>query len=400
MQNVPKIVSEQLRATTAAIDHPDANVLAAFSELALADRERVVVLEHLARCGDCRAIVALSLPAKEATQPVLGRGSWFTWPALRWGFAAVGIIVVASFGIFQYQQHEREQSTIAKFTEPRVESSDTRVAAQNEAQPAEAVSTSQQKQKSKPATGSTEAKAHRRQISHSSSVGKQDSVLATNIPAASQTVMVEGTNGSRGEARHAQAAQAQPLAGNQIVAALEENSNVREEQSDSVIKAKQATTPLASATTNAAPRWAISTAGGLQRSLDQGNTWQTVDVTANLTSTELKGLASLDSETGARAKRNDNSSDKKAPTAPLASPVFRVLAVNGDDVWAGGTNAVLYHSLDGGNHWMQIVPTSSGAALSGDVIALEFANAGQGQVRTSTGEMWATTDNGQTWQKQ
>jgi hypothetical protein len=410
MQNVPKIVSERLRATTVGIDHPDADVLAAFRERALTDRERVAVLEHLARCGDCRGIIALSLPAQEATQPVLSpaRGTWITWPALRWGFAAVGIIVVASFGIFEYQQHAREQSTIATFNEPRVESSDSRVAAQGGAQPAEAVSTSQQKQKSKLATSSAAAKTQSRQITHGSGVGKADSVLAANIPATSETVMVEATRGTpRDEASQVQAtpaqlsqAQTDALAGNQTLAAQLENSNAREEQSDSVIKAKQATTPVASAATSAAPRWAISAAGALQRSFDQGNTWQNVDVTANLASTELKSSASLDSETLARAKENNDSADKKAPTASLASPVFRVFAVNGSDVWVGGTNSVLYHSIDGGSRWSQIVPVSSGASLTGDVIVLEFANATQGRVRTSTGETWATIDNGQTWQKQ
>jgi hypothetical protein len=409
MQNVPKIVSERLRAKTAAIDHPDADVLAAFSEHALVGSERVVVLEHLAGCRDCRAILALSLPVEETTEPVLipARGSWFTWSALRWGFAVAGILLVASFGILEYRQYGREQSTIATFKEPRVESPETRVAAQGKAQPAEVVSTSQQKQKSKPAVGSAGAKTQSVPIAHGSSVRKQDSVLAANIPPASETVMVEATRATPpNEASQAQAAPVQlsqpqdsALAGNETLAAQEENSSARAEQSDPVIKAKQAMTTPTSAGTNATPRWAISAAGALQRSFDQGNSWQNVDVTANPVSNDLKSLGSLDSQTVAHAKENNNSADKKAPTATPASPVFRVFAVNGSDVWAGGSNAVLYHSLDGGNHWSQIVPASSGTSLTGDVVILEFANAGQGRVRTSTGETWMTMDNGQTWQK-
>ncbi len=63
MQNVPKIVRERLRAVTPAVNHPDADALTAFAEHSLPELERDVVLEHLARCGDCRDIVALALPA-------------------------------------------------------------------------------------------------------------------------------------------------------------------------------------------------------------------------------------------------------------------------------------------------------------------------------------------------
>ena len=106
MQNVPNIVRDRLKAAPPAVDHPDANVLTAFAERSLPDRERSVVLDHLARCGDCRDIVALALPATEPLPaPVTPspRG-WLTWPTLRWGFVAAGIVAIASFGVLQYQQ--------------------------------------------------------------------------------------------------------------------------------------------------------------------------------------------------------------------------------------------------------------------------------------------------------
>ena len=36
--------------------HPDANLLAAFVEKSLTERERLQVLEHLAACADCREV--------------------------------------------------------------------------------------------------------------------------------------------------------------------------------------------------------------------------------------------------------------------------------------------------------------------------------------------------------
>ena len=42
--------------------HPDADQISAFVESALPAYEREQVLDHLAVCTECRAIVALSLP--------------------------------------------------------------------------------------------------------------------------------------------------------------------------------------------------------------------------------------------------------------------------------------------------------------------------------------------------
>ena len=69
MQRVPKIVQQRL-ASGQAGQHPDADLLAAFAENSLLERERGVVLSHLSRCGDCRSIVALAQPVTD-TLPVI-----------------------------------------------------------------------------------------------------------------------------------------------------------------------------------------------------------------------------------------------------------------------------------------------------------------------------------------
>src|SRR5271165_7134237 len=117
MQNVPKIVGERLKAAAPAVNHPDANALTAFAEHSLPVIERDVVLEHLARCGDCRDVVALALPATEPLQTVVSPspGGWLTWPTLRWTFVAAGIVAIASFGILQYQKSGRPTSTKMAF---------------------------------------------------------------------------------------------------------------------------------------------------------------------------------------------------------------------------------------------------------------------------------------------
>ena len=62
MQKAPKIAIERLRVNPPAANHPDADVLTAFSERSLPEVERGIVLEHLALCADCREVLALALP--------------------------------------------------------------------------------------------------------------------------------------------------------------------------------------------------------------------------------------------------------------------------------------------------------------------------------------------------
>jgi hypothetical protein len=153
------------------------------------------------------------------------------------------------------------------------------------------------------------------------------------------------------------------------------------------------------------PRWTIGAAGGLQRSFDQGHTWQPVDVTANPDSFSLIGETSVEivakTSRAKAAKETANGKDADKAHKQVAAPLtFRAVAAAGADVWAGGSAGALYHSLDAGNHWTRIVPASAGAVLTGDVVSLEFPDPQHGKVSTSTSEVWITTDDGQTWRKQ
>jgi hypothetical protein len=142
------------------------------------------------------------------------------------------------------------------------------------------------------------------------------------------------------------------------------------------------------------PRWTITSAGGLARSFDQGKTWQDVDV--NASPTPAAGFVSYETAKAAPAKEDY----KKALKAAAAPVIFRAVAALGPEVWAGGSNGALYHSVDAGGHWTPVVPSSVGTILSGDILVLDFSDAQHGKVRTSTSEVWITSDGGQTWQKQ
>lgn len=137
-------------------------------------------------------------------------------------------------------------------------------------------------------------------------------------------------------------------------------------------------------------RWTINSTGSLQRSFDQGFTWQAVDVNANPGYLQIAGKASQE-----KSKEASQAFKREA-----ATPIFRAVVASGADVWAGGSGGALYHSADAGTHWTHVTPTSSGAMLTGDIVSLEFPDTQHGKVSTSTGEVWMTSDAGQTWQKQ
>jgi hypothetical protein len=440
MQNVPKIVHERLRGATPAVNHPDADVLAAFTERSLPERERASVLEHLARCTDCREIVALALPPAEAAETVTrpARPGWLNWPVVRWGLAAAGMVVVASIGFIQYRGASRQAAVVAKdsrreissYVQPAPEPPTAGTVAAPEGEAEKTLDASKvpltapsdrvlaKLPQSKFTSNAVPPTAHKAQSRRAfagpvdglraygpkmptqwqqaqqspaipawnvkaaapapSTAGKEQSTHGydTNVPTVSQTVEVTAAP-SRVETGNAETQ----------VARQEVPSQSAEPQFDAApgpVKAKPAMT-------NVIPSWAVSSTGRLQRSFDQGNTWQDVDVALKVSETPNFALAA----STARAK--EGNAGKKAPTTP--APVFRAVTANGADVWAGGSNGALYHSLDAGSHWLPVVPAAGGAMLTGDVVRLEFSDARHGRVLTSTGEVWITSDDGQTWQK-
>lgn len=97
MQEISKSLRLRLAARPEPQEHPDPDVLTAYSEQLLSAEERREVVLHLAHCSYCREIISLSLPQavpEQVTLPAL-RQSHFWIPAFRWG-AAVAMLAIAA----------------------------------------------------------------------------------------------------------------------------------------------------------------------------------------------------------------------------------------------------------------------------------------------------------------
>ncbi|MGB8130997.1 MAG: YCF48-related protein [Candidatus Angelobacter sp.] len=80
---------------------------------------------------------------------------------------------------------------------------------------------------------------------------------------------------------------------------------------------------------------------------------------------------------------------------PVASNTTEFSFVNarGNDIWAGGSHALLIHSRDGGRTWDTV---KLGDKASGTIVSI-IAGTMSVQVKTSDNQTWASADGGKTW---
>ena len=452
MPELPNIVRERLKASRPTAAHPDADVLTAFSERALPESEGAVVAEHLARCHDCRDILALALPATVTAQtagaPLPARGGWLRAPVLRWGVVAAGLAVLA-VGLLQHQRRHVAQAFIAarEATAPVPEALTAQAShGEQSVRPTPGAA----------ATSANSAPANASGVNAGSTIPRDADTTfkqkrAAVVPRASfgrpvkQSVQLYAAPSSAGGAE----TQSELVATNTSSQAANQPYEYRalDQKKDreqggvggrasmdvTVDKAKapeMTTVEVSSAapTSSAAPlalRWAISDAGRLLRSFDQGRTWASVDLNASSpvasqmvvevpqrqkyqqttpdTSLQVQSQAQVQSpaqkQSEPKSLGKSRAAAQRAVAASVSIPIIRAVSAAGLEVWAGGSAGVLYHSVNGGEQWTRVVPSASGTLLTGDVIAIAFSDPQHGQLTTSTQELWTTFDAGLTWQK-
>ena len=116
MEQLPKIAQQRLQATAKAGVHPDPDLLTAFAEKSLTERERVEVLQHLGQCTDCRNVVSLAMPEIVAPSTIPARSRWLTWPVLRWGALAACALVVSAAVTLRHERRQSVASVVAEKT--------------------------------------------------------------------------------------------------------------------------------------------------------------------------------------------------------------------------------------------------------------------------------------------
>lgn len=379
MAELPETARQKLKHWVAG-PHPDANLLSAFAENSLSARERGPLVEHLAACASCREVVALAAPQdiSAAIAPAPGK-TVRQWAMLRWGTAAA--ILVVMVGVVWLGRSKRTvapepaaevarampQSANQMAPEEKAKAEPQGAAPGAESTPASVddkqAAIARSMEPARPRAGKKEVASDRLEAVRPQSGRKKDEELA-NAPVVAEAAPAANKARPMSElpslARTAPSSAAAALdrAEPKTLSAANEQAQVSAAV-PAAPAARQAMQAGAAAKARGIARWSIASDGSLQRTLDEGRSWQQELV-----------------ESGT---------------------VFRAVSAVGSEIWAGGNRGVLYHSGDGGGSWARMTPAASGATLSGDIVRINFADAQHGSLTTSSGQTWLTADGGRTW---
>ena len=458
MSKLPQIVRERMRAPQPEI-HPDADLLAAFAEQALPDRERRPLLAHLSICSACRDVLALAaVPAKSPGFTAKDTGGVqkapsFTWSVLRWGAAAACVVVVgtavllhrnekaASFKQFEAPQFQPALPAATPAPQPpvanekRAEEFDTNATALV------------------PKTGALDELKEEQTIPRrDASVQKDTRALqAYRFESPSGTVAGIAGKESSNEWPGARANGAAvggnvALGGPVLLPPVPGPSKPLQSPSDKEMQ----NLPLNGRAFNQYAQYSAGATAPVegQAQSPQVQT-QLVDAPASADAdkkVEILGRAKPSSATASNAlavaptdqldrmqqsppsspeaisktkrerakfahsestrwnlssdgqlQRSIDSGKTWQPVAAPAGAAFRALSYNGPDIWVGGAAGLLYHSPDAGTRWELVKPSANGSSLSADIAAIAFTDPQRGKITTSNGETWTTADGGQSW---
>jgi hypothetical protein len=452
MDPLPKIARERLRANPPT-EHPDADLLTAFAEQSLTERERSEIADHLARCAECREVVAVAVPefeptfadaavaaghARAASAPPLmsapkmaatKRTPWLRSPVLRWGALAACVVVVGA-AVLNYRKSSRE---ITPYYSGASRDANAGLAVQQEqakSAPAEeelqksieldALRT-EPKPKAQPPVLADKALAGKMASAKSGGTagtlnarGRFDEmVVSKRVPTQSESVTVEAAPIAPGT-QSAEVANEAPAASREMAAARPPTAQQRAQGAkDETVGGSAAKETVEVAGGAAAVE--SQTAGYQQKrklrsEKEDGNMKASVAQPTHVFAARIADAAASEGLVGQRNAKWSLSNEglpqrsfdsggtwEKVPVEHASG--FRALSVVAQDVWVGGAAGLLYHSGDNGLHWTRVVPSVDGVRLQADISHIEFTDALHGRVTAADGANWATSDGGKTWQR-
>jgi hypothetical protein len=455
MSDLPKIVLTRLKAGSAGANSPpgpqhlDANLLAAFAEKSLPEAERAQVLNHLSQCADCREVAAFIIPPEavpEAAPRTVASRKWSPWSLLRWGAlaAALGVVTIVVSLHSGGWRRNREMAVSTPPPAPAGKAAGTSQAyapsptalpakpEQSYAQ-AEAGTSAREEEDLKNAHGSFNAPAQRKdqlqakEESTRMAASQPPAVLrAENVPAPglerreslgdkatsrasvppavvapvppppppvgepaaaprvadkvtpeperihsttrSATVTTETLSaqqetkqGISGLGGNVTSAQSKPGA-RKAAPGANERVSAQEESRGAMFGMMAARKDLKLKASPPAIAWTISPEGKVQRSSDGAKTFYSIEI--------AQGIK------------------------------FQAVAASGNEVWAGGENGALFHSLDDGANWTQVKIVSGDGTLKETIAAIQFSDAHHLTVVTASGAQWVSEDDGLHWKGQ
>jgi putative zinc finger protein len=433
MEQLPKIASKRLQSSPTG-EHPDPDLLTAFAEQSLKERERTQVLEHLSHCRECRNVLSLAAPetvlAAELckTQPAQQTSGRLRGPVLRWGALAACLVVVSSVGLL-YRERISHPLNVHMATEERsVPASDLPKEAKAENPPTAEPQTKEGPETrtmraATPANKALAASKNSRQADHLEIFAKSAPAAApaaqSGAPAARLGFNAETnklpTVPSPSEKLRSPAGQQ----GAAAAAAAAMPADSREPRKDERVMGDQA---IAEAV-EVAPAIPAREVKSAKRKRDKGGATELPkqvdsDVTKTQAAFAKETLASTAASTSGPVFMRDlksarwSLSEEGLPQRSLDagqtwekirvdhSAGFRALSAEGFDVWVGGAKGALYHSSDLGMHWTRVTPVIEGAVLSADIVRIEFNDSNHGKLITAENQTLVTSDGGKSWQKQ
>ena len=426
--------------------HPEADLLTAFVEQALSQPERQQVLQHLSVCGDCREVIALSLPQIEVAPAVAAQPSkslWTNWLVVRWAAAAAAVAVVAGtvtlyrsvdqahptasivdgpayIASQQAKQTPSAESQIAK-SEPQPE------APRTEANPqAKADNAATRHQSESPALMANAAPVDRVPPSALSSVAasaqKKDSGRADQMLAKSQPAPVPAPPVTVAESQSPKIqtlADAVPLekpvpVQGAMTASMGASSNsvfpsgtgraLRPSDEPALQTYTQDAGTFSLSAAEPPPKRGIVFGGrgteaaktlARREPLGVGMFSTAPAPMPNAPSLNRRWQVTADGQ----LQRSHAIGEQFHPVHVADGIFFKAVAENGSEVWAGGIGGALYHSTDDGKSWMKVMPSAGDQPLIADVVAIRATGRGAAELNTSKGERWITVDGGQHWMR-